>query len=90
MIERQPLNIRENDFEYQVKKTNRQTSNLFIDFFLLKFHRLIVFERLLTCYPYQKQRLYAEARKDIPPIYRAFTWAALLEVSVRSKFSCSY
>ncbi|CAF3339251.1 unnamed protein product [Rotaria sp. Silwood1] len=62
MIERQPLAVRENDFEYQ-------------------FHRLILFERLLSSYPYQKQRLYTEARKDIPPLYRAYVWAALLGIS---------
>ncbi|CAM2700891.1 unnamed protein product [Rotaria socialis] len=62
IIERQPLAVRENDFEYQC-------------------HRLILFERLLASYPYQKQRLYTEARKDIPPMYRAFVWAALLEIS---------
>ncbi|CAF1149659.1 unnamed protein product [Adineta ricciae] len=62
MYERQPLAVRENDFEYQ-------------------FLRLTLFERLLASYPYQKQRLHTEARKDIPPLYRAFTWAALLEIS---------
>ena len=50
-----------------------------------QFHRLILFERLLRAYPYQKQRLYTEARKDIPPFYRAFVWSALLDVSVGQK-----
>ena len=55
-------------------------------FVFLKFHRLILFERLLASYPYQQQRLQAEARKDIPPLYRAYAWAALLGCSVRLFF----
>ncbi|CAF1561151.1 unnamed protein product [Didymodactylos carnosus] len=50
--------------------------------FEYQFHRLILFERLLSSYPYLKQRLYTEARKDIPPVYRAFSWAALLDITV--------
>jgi len=62
MNERQPLGVRETDFEYQ-------------------FHRLILFERLVTSYPYSQHRLQTEAQKDIPPFYRAYAWASLLGCS---------
>jgi TBC domain-containing protein kinase-like protein len=59
--QKQPLNIRETDIEYQ-------------------FHRIITFSRLLNCYPFKKADLYKECRVDIPPIYRALSWAALLDL----------
>lgn len=60
-IEKQPLNIRESDIEYQ-------------------FHRIIIFSRYLTAYPFRKQELYKECLIDIPPVYRFLAWAALLDV----------
>lgn len=48
-----------------------------------QFQRVVLFERLLKAYPYKKHRIFREARIDIPPLYRAEVWAALLEVEVR-------
>ena len=45
-------------------------------------HRMVLFERMLTGYPYLKQRILKEARVDVPPLYRAWTWAAVLDVKV--------
>ncbi|XP_077869431.1 TBC domain-containing protein kinase-like protein, partial [Saccoglossus kowalevskii] len=45
-----------------------------------QFHRIILYERLLKGYPYTKERIWKEARVDIPPLVRALVWAALLGV----------
>lgn len=45
-----------------------------------QFHRIILYERLLKGYPYKKDHIWKEARVDIPPMYRPYVWAALLEV----------
>lgn len=42
--------------------------------------RVILYDRLLEAYPYQKQRIIREAKLDIPPLYRAHIWSALLDV----------
>uniref|UniRef100_A0A6B0VFX4 Putative serine/threonine protein kinase n=1 Tax=Ixodes ricinus TaxID=34613 RepID=A0A6B0VFX4_IXORI len=42
--------------------------------------RIILYKRLLEAYPYQRQRIVREAKLDIPPLYRAHIWAALLDV----------
>ena len=44
--------------------------------------RLVLFRRLLAGCRFSRQRLVREARTDIPPLYRALTWAALLDVTV--------
>jgi len=43
-------------------------------------HRIILFERLLKSYPYTRDRIIEEAMKDVPPLYRGETWAAILGV----------
>lgn len=45
-----------------------------------QFHRIVLFKRLLQCYPYKKDVLYNEAFDDIPPYYRGKVWASLLNV----------
>jgi len=45
-----------------------------------------LFERLLKAYPYKRQQILQEARVDIPPLFRAHVWAALLQVEVRNQF----
>ncbi|KAI0219641.1 TBC domain-containing protein kinase-like protein [Lamellibrachia satsuma] len=45
-----------------------------------QFHRLILYARLITAYPYKRAHIWKEARVDIPPLVRAQVWAALLEV----------
>ena len=47
-----------------------------------QFSRLVLYERLLRAYPYTRTRLWREARVDVPPLYRAPAWAALLDVEV--------
>ncbi|XP_049268147.1 TBC domain-containing protein kinase-like protein isoform X2 [Rhipicephalus sanguineus] len=42
--------------------------------------RIILYNRLLEAYPYQKQRIIQEAKLDIPPLCRAHIWSALLDV----------
>ncbi|KAH6934762.1 hypothetical protein HPB50_000693 [Hyalomma asiaticum] len=64
-----PVVIREKDIEYQacvLLQTQLQ--------------RIILYSRLLEAYPYQKQRIIQEAKLDIPPLYRAHIWSALLDV----------
>ncbi|XKL62878.1 hypothetical protein PGB90_002711 [Kerria lacca] len=43
-------------------------------------HRIVLYKRLLQGYPYTRRRIYHEAIKDIPPIFRGEIWAALLDV----------
>lgn len=45
-----------------------------------QFHRLLIFERLLQAYPFKAECILKEARKDIPPFFRALVWASLLRV----------
>lgn len=49
---------------------------------LTKFHRIVLFKRLLDGYPFKKQQILKECRVDIPPFCRAHLWAALLEIEV--------
>uniref|UniRef100_UPI00358E9E24 TBC domain-containing protein kinase-like protein isoform X2 n=1 Tax=Myxine glutinosa TaxID=7769 RepID=UPI00358E9E24 len=42
--------------------------------------RLVLLRRLLQAYPYKCERLWKEARVDIPPLLRGHIWAALLGV----------
>lgn len=42
--------------------------------------RMILFDRLINAYPFKRSWLWLESRKDIPPLYRGFVWAALLNV----------
>ncbi|XP_071848772.1 TBC domain-containing protein kinase-like protein [Apostichopus japonicus] len=44
-------------------------------------HRIVLFDRLLKGYPHTIQRIKVETRRDMPPLYRAEAWAAILEVS---------
>lgn len=44
-------------------------------------YRTSLFSRLLQGYPYTASRLREEAAIDIPPLYRAHVWAALLNVT---------
>ena len=45
-----------------------------------QYNRISLFSRYLYAYPYKKNELYRECQIDIPPHYRALTWAALLDV----------
>lgn len=47
-----------------------------------QFHRAVLFDSLLKGYPYTKARVLKEARIDIPPLYRAPAWAAILDIQV--------
>lgn len=49
--------------------------------FAYQCERIILFKRLLFGCPFLKDELKREASIDIPPYYRAQTWAILLEVS---------
>lgn len=51
-------------------------------------HRIILYKRLLLGYPHLKEKLWKEARVDIPPHLRGKAWAALLDVTgdVRSGY----
>ncbi|XP_063231826.1 TBC domain-containing protein kinase-like protein [Bacillus rossius redtenbacheri] len=46
-----------------------------------QFHRVVLYDRLLKCYPYKKATIVKEAAKDIPPFVRGDTWAALLGIA---------
>lgn len=46
-----------------------------------QFHRIVLFDRLLSAYPYKLDKLLIEAKKDIPPYFRGEIWACLLKVS---------
>jgi hypothetical protein len=41
---------------------------------------MILFERLIAAYPYKMDWLLEECRMDIPPLYRGFAWAAIMNV----------
>ncbi|CAK8696891.1 unnamed protein product [Clavelina lepadiformis] len=43
-------------------------------------YRIALFKRLLLAYPYLRDRLWKEARVDIPPFCRGRVWAGLLDV----------
>ncbi|XP_044759268.1 TBC domain-containing protein kinase-like protein [Coccinella septempunctata] len=45
-----------------------------------QFHRIILFRRLLHGYPFTKEIIREEAKKDIPPLLRGEIWAALLGI----------
>jgi len=45
-----------------------------------QFHRIVLFDRLLSAFPYKLDRLFIEAKKDIPPYFRGKIWACLLNV----------
>ena len=47
----------------------------------VKFHRQLVYYRLLSGYPLTRDQIIAEARVDLCPAFRGFTWCALLGVS---------
>jgi TBC domain-containing protein kinase-like protein len=59
LMRAQPLNIRESDTEYQMR-------------------RMVVFARLLVGLPFTESELFRECVLDIPPMYRALSWGALL------------
>ena len=44
-------------------------------------YRIALFKRLLQAYPYMRDRLWKEARVDIPPFCRGKVWAGLLDVA---------
>lgn len=58
----------------------RQPLNIREGDLIYQFHRLTIFARYLSGYPFKKNELYRECRIDIPPIYRGLAWAALLNV----------
>lgn len=43
-------------------------------------HRIVLFKRLLEAYPYKRTLISQECKLDIPPLYRPWVWAALLEI----------
>ncbi|CAL1269718.1 unnamed protein product [Larinioides sclopetarius] len=43
-------------------------------------HRIVLFKRLLEAYPYKRTQIFQECKLDIPPLYRPWIWAALLEI----------
>ncbi|KAG8179024.1 hypothetical protein JTE90_011971 [Oedothorax gibbosus] len=43
-------------------------------------HRIVLFKRLIECYPYKRAQIIQEAKLDIPPLYRSWVWATLLEI----------
>lgn len=45
-----------------------------------QFHRIVLFDRLLSSFPFKVDRLITEAKKDIPPYFRGEIWACLLNV----------
>ena len=45
-----------------------------------QYGRMVVFERYLAAWPYARRELRRQCRIDIPPVYRALTWAALLRL----------
>ncbi len=45
-----------------------------------QFKRVVLYRRLLQCYPFQKSRIWTEARVDSLPLYRSFIWASLLGI----------
>ncbi|XP_067948169.1 TBC domain-containing protein kinase-like protein [Watersipora subatra] len=45
-----------------------------------QFHRIVLFDSLLKGYPFTKAKVLREARTDIPPLFRAASWAAILDV----------
>ncbi|KAL7028019.1 hypothetical protein ACKWTF_005693 [Chironomus riparius] len=45
-----------------------------------QFYRVVLFSRLLKGYPYTRDLIIEEAKKDIPPFLRGKIWAALLNV----------
>lgn len=49
--------------------------------FAYQCERIVLFKRLLAGCPFLKDQLKREASTDIPPYYRAQTWAILLDVS---------
>ncbi|KAL3272384.1 hypothetical protein HHI36_013861 [Cryptolaemus montrouzieri] len=50
-----------------------------------QFHRIILFRRLLHGYPFTKDMIRKEAKKDIPPLLRGEIWAALLDIKADYK-----
>ncbi|KAK4883180.1 hypothetical protein RN001_006499 [Aquatica leii] len=53
-----------------------------------QFHRIILFRRLLHGYPYTKQEIFKEAKRDIPPLLRGSIWASLL--NLKSNYEQEY
>lgn len=51
-----------------------------------QFHRVILFARLLKAYPFTRDLIVDEAKKDIPPFLRGRIWAALLNVVANGKY----
>ena len=43
-----------------------------------QFKRIVLYQRLLQSYPYQRARIWMEAKLDVLPVYRAYIWASLL------------
>ena len=66
-------------------ETDDETSKLPINIkenaFEYQVYRIALFKRLLQAYPFLRERLWKEARVDIPPFYRGKVWAGLLDVT---------
>jgi len=45
-----------------------------------QFHRIVLFDRLLSSFPFTKSAIYKEAMLDIPPFFRAQIWSCLLGI----------
>ncbi|XP_054721320.1 TBC domain-containing protein kinase-like protein [Uloborus diversus] len=43
-------------------------------------HRNIMFKKQLEAYPYKRAQILYDAKVDVPPLYRPWIWAALLEI----------
>lgn len=69
----------------QIKECNDTTENLPLVIrekdTEYQFHRIILFDHLLSVYPFKLDKLLMEAKKDIPPHFRGDIWACILNVS---------
>nr|XP_015916807.2 TBC domain-containing protein kinase-like protein isoform X1 [Parasteatoda tepidariorum] len=43
-------------------------------------HRIVLFKKLLEGYPYKRTQMLQEAKIDVPPLYRPWIWATLLDI----------
>lgn len=48
--------------------------------YLFQGRRMLILRRLLSSHPFKKSLLFCECCHDIPPLYRANLWSALLNI----------
>ncbi|KAF5298584.1 hypothetical protein FQR65_LT09678 [Abscondita terminalis] len=77
--EKLPLVIREKDPEYQFHRVILFRRLLHVNVFFLC-ERMLSFNFVLKGYPYTKEEIIKEAKKDIPPLLRGSIWASLLNL----------